>query len=342
MGFISFEKLNPRWVESLRQAQAHYQESGIQHKVWQRHFDTSSIPFKDDLRGMFFSRDEVLRWGEVPLEPETQRWIVRHKVFDGGVLQYAHIQDGVYEDCAFLITTLDWVTFERCTFRRCFFKSCLIEHTRFMDAIFEQCIFEGSMSFHNCQFEGSGNTDTEKQAGFYDCTGIDVFMDCWFNRWISFTGNTSKQLFSFYDQLQSAYRAGDALSQARYYAFQLEAIYTRKQHGRYRYLRLADEYITGYRLRPIRILMSILACLAFFATVYSLTMPELQHSPDKAMMLSAGAFYTFGMVEGTQVTLHHGLAVIFVFEAFLGILMNGLLLMTLQTFLLFGQKGSTS
>jgi hypothetical protein len=338
MSFIPFEKLNPRWLETQRQAKTAYLASGVQEAIWEKHFGPKALPFKDNLQGLHLSLEEVCRWGQVPFEAGTQRWLVRNKVFDGGTLQYADIQEGVYEDCAFLVTTLDWVTFERCTFRRCLFKSCLIEHSRFVDVTFEQCLFEGSMSFHNCQFEGSGQASQMLQAGFHGCSGVDVLLDCSLNRWITFTGNTPRQAFRFYEQLQNAYTVGDALSQARYFAFELEAIYTRRQQGKYRYLRLADEWVTGYRLRPLRMLISILVCLTLFACIYAFTMPELRGSPDKAMMLSAGAFYTFGMVEGTQVTLHHGLAVIFVFEAFLGVLMNGLLLMTLQTFLLFGQR----
>jgi uncharacterized protein YjbI with pentapeptide repeats len=321
--FTPFEKLNPRWRERLYQARAEWDRREDRAAIVAWHLDPAPDSlYEKELDGMVLEAQDP-----------DQPWRVSNKIIDANVQRYGQFRDGVFENCVFRMSTLDFVVFERVTFRHCFIRSCLIENAQFINTVFDGCVFEGSTQFHNCRFEGGmpGNR-------FVGCAQLDVFLDCHFDRFTDTAqDNTVKDPYSFYHQLKMAYIAGGALAQARHYAFLEECEFTRCQSsGRTRWIRLLDEWVTGYALRPSRVLRTAGLVIAVFALAFWFLLPE--HGPSGALMVSSGAFYTFGFVlpleEPVSLTLFR---LFYTAEAFLGVLVNGLLLTTLQHTLFLGR-----
>ncbi|MBA7581803.1 hypothetical protein ES708_23714 [subsurface metagenome] len=79
------------------------------------------------------------------------------------------------------------------------------------------------------------------------------------------------------------------------------------------------EFITGYGIRPIRVLLSMLLFFILFSSVFIYKLGFA-----KGILLSAGAFFTFGTNANYLQFLSDWFTVIYIIEAFTGILMIAL------------------
>jgi hypothetical protein len=85
------------------------------------------------------------------------------------------------------------------------------------------------------------------------------------------------------------------------------------------------ELITGYGIKPMRVLYSMLLFFAIFSSVFIYKLGF-----TKGILLSAGAFFTFGANANYLQYLNNFFKILYIFEAFTGISMIALFIVVLS------------
>jgi uncharacterized protein YjbI with pentapeptide repeats len=251
----------------------------------------------------------------------------------------------------FSYSSFDNLTFENAFFVDCNFNFTEFENTNFIGCIFLYTRFYGSVfkntKFSNCDFTNGcsiDNCDIEDSVFEHNFYIYQLFYNSKFNTNTKINHinenviNTplvkfqldKKYISDIYKGIKECYANGGERDFARTY-FELEMKYKTRMNINSMPKKLVSfflEYTSGYGVKPIRALVSILILFLFFTLIY-----KFIFGLPNALLLSAGALFTFG--SNTEVITNQSILVkiIYIIESFFGVSSVALFVTVLYNYL---------
>lgn len=242
--------------------------------------------------------------------------------FEAIDFSYSHFYHCTFKGATFSCN-FSFVKFFKCRFERCVFAYNGFYGSFFGDCLFDNCDFWDSASFTNSSF---------KAVVFNNCLiPENIFFDCRFDEKTSvdslrkapaiMTGSDvrleNNRLAAIYQGIKEAYVSGKIISRAREYQYKELQAATRFNSGnlRTRISGFALELLTGYGLKPTRVLMAMI--LIFALSLWWFT-PRVGFG--QAMVLVSGAMFTFGAYSELLRNLGPASHVVYVATAFAGMI----------------------
>jgi len=253
--------------------------------------------------------------------------------FGGIDFSYARMYHSKFKKATFVGT----VSFSFAILHNLEFVNCIFLHTHFFGTTLEK------LKFSNCDFiEGNKITNCDIiDTRFENCFYADrLFFDCKFDELTSFGRPRSKpnyenakqeirkeKLTSIYAGIRESYQDGNIITKSREYYYRQKRCKTRYNAKtlREKIIRYFLELLTGYGVKPFRVLMSMLFSFVIFSIFF-----VIKFGFSDGLMMSAGAFFTFGA--NVDFLLFSGLFVklLYIAEAFIGISLTALFIVILS------------
>lgn len=252
--------------------------------------------------------------------------------FEGIDFSFSSFYHSNFKNATFLNTFLSFTELYNCEFMNCTFL-----FTSFYGAPLEK------IKFINCDFiEHNSITNCDlREVKLENCfIPTNLFVDCKFDEQTVINNLLDKptrkpgdslklskdNLAEIFKGIKEGYIAGSVIKQARMYFLK-----ERKAITRYNTKGLREkmrgyflESIAGYGINPFRVLLTMLMVFLIFSVVFSAKIGF-----SEGILLSAGAFFTFGANTQYLQTLSGFLKVIYIAEAFLGISLMALFITVL-------------
>jgi hypothetical protein len=252
--------------------------------------------------------------------------------FEGIDFSYA-----VFANCKFRNACFPGTVFRFTKFCNCEFIDCIFVYTGFFAATLEKTVFR------HCDFMEHNNllNCDCRDVKIIDCFMSDrIFLDSRFDE-LSDVGKIRERsvwesilfkkenLAEIYKGIKDAYKAGNAIKQSRQYFYKERKSLTRYNSNQKR-KKIAGyflELFTGYGVMPLR----VLSAMAFAFIGYSSAF-IFKIGATRGILLSAGAFFTFGA--NTQYIQDCGMIwkLIYILEAFSGISLMALFVTVLANY----------
>jgi len=259
-----------------------------------------------DLRGINFWKEDIT----FPISDN----------FKGIDFSYAQFYHSKFRNATFLSTTFNFTRlynfeFVNCVFSFTSFYGATLEKVRFIN-----CDFIEHNSMTNCNFSESKCENCFFPTRlFFDCrfdetTAVDTPIDK-----PSSTVKTrlnKTDLAEIYSGIKESYAAGAIFEKSRQYFLKQKRCITR-HNAKNLWEKIGGyflELIAGYGTKPIRVLITMLVVFVPYSLFF---IHKLGIS--KGLMLSAGAFFTFGANTNYLQTLYFCFKVLYIAEAFSGI-----------------------
>jgi uncharacterized protein YjbI with pentapeptide repeats len=252
--------------------------------------------------------------------------------FEGIDFSYGSFYHSSFKNATFLNTFLKFTKLYNCEFVNCnflftSFYGATLEKTKFIN-----CDFIEHNSMTNCDLRGVelGNCFIPTNL-FFDCkfdeqTVINNLLDKPLRKPGDSLKLSKNSLAEIFKGIKEGYIAGTVIKQARIYFFK-----ERKAITRYNTKGLREkiwgyflELIAGYGIKPVRVLLTMLTVFLISSIVFS---AEIEFS--EGILLSAGAFFTFGANTQYLQTLSLFLRIIYIAEAFFGVSLMALFITVL-------------
>ncbi len=232
----------------------------------------------------------------------------------GGGGSFARIYNCQFINCLFYLCGWRGCTFEKVKFTKCDF----MEHTYFVNCEFKDCEFVGCFLkenvFSDCLFDVNSSVGQfEKQTNNFGKHVLD-----------------NKDLPGIYKGIKDAYSAGEVYDKHRDYFFKQKA--TETQYLRKGFSKISaqiQESMTGYGVRPLRVVEWAVFIILMFAIIY---FSIFKQSIDIAFITSLSAFSTMGNVPNISFMNY-----LYLFESLLGIGFFALFITVLAN-VWFGEK----
>lgn len=251
------------------------------------------FPLSDNFKGIDFSFSSIY-----------------HSTFRGAtflspVFRLVKFYNVHFVGCTFLHASFFGSTFEKTCFVGCdFIERDYFRNSEFADCHFEQCFFPENL-FIDCKFDERTDIGEPRQN-----PRIPTASKLELNK---------KDLAEICKGIKDGYRAGSAGEKALEYFVKEKKAVTRyntascfgKASG------YVLEFVTGYGVRPSRVLATMVVVFAAFWTIFAFALGDGQR--EKALLLSAGGFFTFGALTDVLVPSCLFTKVLYVAEAFLGV-----------------------
>ena len=295
-------------------------ENGAGEDFLEYDFDKGNLGFlenKGDLKGVDIFKKDINF-------PEGDN-------FEGIDFSYAQFYHSKFHNANFIESSFEFARLYNCVFENCLFAfstfyGCKIEKVKFIN-----CDFVENNAMTNCVFN-----ETKYKNCFYSNV---LFSDCKFDSNTSLDAPKDKpsssfntelnktQLAEIYKSIKEAYFSGGVFTKSKQYLFkQKQSITRHNEKGKFRKIgNFLLELITGYGIRPMRVLVSMLLFFALFSYAF---IGKLGFA--KGILLSAGAFFTFGANANYLQYLSNFYKILYIFEAFTGISMIALFIVVLS------------
>jgi len=251
--------------------------------------------------------------------------------FEGIDFSYAQFYHSKFHNATFVESSFGFASLYNCVFENCLFAyntfyGCTIEKVKFIN-----CDFIENNAMTNCVL-----IETEYNNCFYSNV---LFSDCKFDVNTSIDTPKDKPSSSFhaeldktylseiYKSIKEAYFSGGVFMESKQYFFKQKQNITRyNKKGKLSKIgNFLLEFSTGYGIKPMRVLLSMLLIFILFSSVF---IYKLGFS--KGILLSAGAFFTFGANANYLQYLNNFFKILYIFEAFAGISMIALFIVVLS------------
>jgi len=236
-----------------------------------------------------------------------------------------------------------YAEFSRAKFTNALFY-CVMSFTKFYDCVFTKCTFSFNhcfaamfkkVTFIDCDFI-ENNTFTN--CSFYETTfrntffSSNVFRDCLFDDMTIFTPHTFPEKpinptfkdiellngdkSDLFRAISESYLSGHVSTKSRIYKFEHLKCLTRynTENNREKFAGYLFEYLTGYGLRPLRVMAFI---GGWFFSVWLLFASQVGFKD--ALLLSCGAIFTFGAKAQLLDHMNFLFHFIYIFSSFIGI-----------------------
>ena len=225
--------------------------------------------------------------------------------FSPATFNFARIYNCEFIDCAFSSAGFYGAQLEKVKFINCnFIENNAFTNCDFRDVQFESCFIPRSI-LRDCQFDAN--------------TKVNDPIPNSHRRWKLTFDN--KNLAAIFGDLKDGYSAGGVVKQGREYFFRQNQATTRyntagvKDTARGYLL----EYLTGYGVRPLRVLAALGVLILLFLAIFSRRVGF-----ENALILTTGGFFTFGGYVDLLDRLSVWYRLLYICTAFLGMFLAGL------------------
>lgn len=240
--------------------------------------------------------------------------------FEAIDLSYAMLFGCKFTNATIVGTRFMFADLRNCEFINCVFATSTFYAASLMDVTFTNCDFIEYDTILNCDLN---------HVTFRDCfLCTNIFSECRFDQTTAVDnprpGPTSAfkvklpntELAQIYGAISAAYAAGDAIGLSRLYFFkQNQAITRHNTEDRMRKLgRFFLELTSGYGMNPWRAFLTMVAIFCLFSGLFA-----AGFSPWQGLLLSAGAFFTFGANAEQLADASSIWTLIYILECFLGL-----------------------
>lgn len=283
-------------------------------------FEQGKFPFLEDyadLKGITIFQETI----EFPVADN----------FEAIDFSYASFYHSKFTNAGFVSSYFGFSKIYNCEFVNCHLSFTNFYGTTFEKVKFINCTFGEHNKFTNCDFINTS---------FENCfTPYCLFFDCRFNETTSIgefrrhpergpkdLELADKDLAEVYRGIKDGYTAGDTANKADIYFIKMKQALTRhNSHTKgQKILRFALEWTTGYGIKPLRVLATMLLTITIFAIPFSAKIGF-----KDGTLLSVGAFFTFGAFTEYLRTFGPILIVLYIVQAFMGISLTALLVTVL-------------
>jgi len=255
-----------------------------------------------------------------------------------------------FEAIDFSYATFSGSKFINATFVNTVFHFTKVHHSEFINCIFAFGGFYGASlektRFINCDFiEYHRITNCDFREVKFENYFIPkrLFFNCKFDEQTIINDPLAKplrmsedsfklsksDLAEIFKGIKESYMAGEVIKQARRYFYRERQFITRQNANNWRdktggyFL----EYITGYGIKPYRVLLTMLIIFFIFSVIF-----VAKIGVSEGLLLSAGAFFTFGANTNYLQTLGTSFQIIYIAESFLGISLMALFITVLANY----------
>jgi hypothetical protein len=307
-----------RWEDALGQA-IHRKitdliRGGAGENFLQYEFESGRLPLLKnpwDLRG-FHMMNEAIDFpkGDSFENIDFSYSTLWHSTYGGACFpqtrfDFARLYNIKFKGCLFALANFYGCSFEKCTFDNCDFIECDgFTNCEFSETTFKQCFFSENM-FKNCKFD-----ETVK----FECKGVNLKFGLLPRANNCNEKMKEKQISGVYRGIKDGFLAGEIYKDARKYLFVQKQSYTR-YNSRGKFFDFALEYCAGYGLKPQRVLYVFGLLFALFFVWFWFRLGRA----DESLLISAGAFLTFGAKVELLDRLSFADEIIYVLAAFLGV-----------------------
>lgn len=236
----------------------------------------------------------------------------RNATFPSTFFTFAKIYNCEFINCVFAYTGFYGATLEKTRLVNCDF----IEHNHITNCdlravTLEKCFISANL-FFDCKFDEQTTVDDPLEKPLIMSQGSFKF--------------SKGSLAEILKGIKEGYTAGNVIEQARLYYFKERQSITRYnakslQEKIYGY---SLELLAGYGVKPFRVLISMVTIFSIFSTFFIAKIGS-----SEGLLLSAGAFFTFGANSDRLQTLGNFCKVIYVAESFFGISLMALFITVL-------------
>jgi len=271
------------------------------------HQEDINFPYGDNFEGIDFSYAKFYHSK------------FKNAVFISTAFSFTRLHNCEFINCIFLFTGFYGSTLEKTKFINCeFIDGDEITNCDFRESRFRNCFYLGRL-FFDCRFDETTSIDTPIDEPLSTTEGIKL---------------NKTEHAEIYSGIKESYGAGNVFKQSRQYFFKQKQCLTRYNVNNLRekiggyFL----EFIAGYGTKPIRVLLSMLITFLFYSSFFMVKL-----GIANGLMLSAGAFFTFGANTNYLQTLCLPFKVLYIAEAFSGISLIALFITVLAK-RWFGEK----
>jgi|SRR5581483_104272 uncharacterized protein YjbI with pentapeptide repeats len=243
---------------------------------------------------------------------------------------HSKLTNATFYNTAFYFTKIYNCEFINCIFAFAGFYGSTLEKTKFIN-----CEFIEYHRITNCDFtEVKFENCFILQRPFFDCKFDEqTIINDPLDKPLRMPGNNLKlsksDLAEIFKGIKESYMAGDVIKQARQYFFK-----ERQSVTRYNSKNLREkingyflELITGYGIKPFRVLLAMLIVFLIFSIIF---ISKIGFS--EGLLLSAGAFFTFGANTNYLQTLGTLFKIVYIAEPFFGISLMALFITVLANY----------
>lgn len=251
--------------------------------------------------------------------------------FEGIDFSYGKFYHSKFNNATFIESSFGFSSLYNCVFKNCLFAynsfyGCTIEKVKFINCDFVEnnamsnCVlieteykncFYNNVLFTDCKFDGNTSLDTPKDK---PSSSFNAELD-------------KTHLAEIYKSIKEAYFSGGVFMESKQYFFkQKQSITRHNKKGKLNKIgNFLLEFITGYGIKPMRVLFSMLLIFILFSSFF---IGKLGFA--KGILLSAGAFFTFGANANYLQYLSNFFKILYILEAFTGISMIALFIVVLS------------
>jgi len=273
-----------------------------------------------DLRGIQIFREQI----EFPQ---------RALLFEGINFSYGSFFHSTFTNATFDQTTFDFAEIYNCEFVNCVFSfasffGCTLTKTKFVgcefverdtmtncmlsEVTFEKCFFVRRL-FVNCKFD-------EKTAIDEPADGPTIMVHHELDK---------KDLAEVFKGIREGFVAGEVSKQARRFWFREKQCITRfnSKTRRDKIIGFFLELVTGYGFKPDRVFCTMVVTFLLFSAMFVSQLGLWQ-----GLLLSAGAFFTFGANSEALWQMGGWAKVLYISEAFFGLSLMALFITVLVSY----------
>lgn len=252
--------------------------------------------------------------------------------FENLDFSYSSIRNSRFENVIFVNVNFNMADLFGCEFINCEFMFTNFYACNIEKSVFLNCDFIINNTITNCIFRESL---FEK---FF--TPENFFFDCKFDEITAVseplekpnreenTGSTLDKmaLADIYKGIKQSYNEGDVTKKARNYFFKERQAITRYNTGGFwdRLTGYLVEVIAGYGVRPMRVFLTTMLIFAAYSSVF-----VMQYGFKVGMLVSAGAFCTFGSNSNFISEAPYWVEIVYIMESFSGISLMALFMTVL-------------
>lgn len=304
------EKLRSRWDDSANETAKELIlakiRAGAGEDFLQWDFEQGKVPFIDyytDLRGL-------------SLEGEDIRFPEDKDNFDAIDFKFARFFNSKFRSACFFRSHFELAWIVNCEFINCRFSfmtffGCTLENVTFSD-----CSFGENNAFMNCDLSKVKFTESGYSARmFFDCR-FDARTSIADPKQTTRASLANVERAEFFKGIREAYETGEVVDEAdRYFFLERQSVTRYNVSGRiHKGRNYVLEYVTGYGIMPFRVFLTMLIVFSVCTGLFI-----LRFGVADSLMLSAGAFLTFGALVDLLKCVPSYWRVFYVTESFVGV-----------------------
>lgn len=230
-----------------------------------------------------------------------------------------------FVNCIFTNATFCSITFDFAEFINCKFINCSFDFGRFYASGFKNCTFDNTEFVErayalNCKYESTIFTNTFFNRRYFNDCSFDTLTIVEKERFkttkIVNAQMPDSEKSEFYRGIMDAYRSGGIIGKYIFYNIESNKAETRiNSKGFLKISRFVNEYVTGYGLKPQRVLLLIVLLFIMFTSIH---VSYLTNKND-VLLFSAGAFLTYGAFSEYLKDASMLIKILYVVESFAGV-----------------------